>query len=94
MVIDGNGGARRRRLALPALQLGSVMGVLDPFVVTVALPAIRSDLGATAAQAQWMVAGYSAAYGARLVLGGRLGDRSRRRSPGRPRCWRARRWPR
>jgi MFS family permease len=55
------------------------MGVLDPFVVTVALPAIRSDLGATAAQAQWIVAGYGAVYGTGLVLGGRLGDRYGRR---------------
>jgi MFS family permease len=63
MAIDGSAGPRRRRLALPALLLGSFMGVLDPFVVTVALPAIRSDLGATAAQAQWIVAGYGAVYG-------------------------------
>jgi EmrB/QacA subfamily drug resistance transporter len=79
MAIDGSAGARRRRLALPALLLGSFMGVLDPFVVTVALPAIRSDLGATAAQAQWIVAGYGAVYGTGLVLGGRLGDRYGRR---------------
>jgi EmrB/QacA subfamily drug resistance transporter len=68
-----------RRLALPALLLGSFMGVLDPFVVTVALPAIRADLGAGAAQAQWIVAGYGVTYGTGLVLGGRLGDRYGRR---------------
>jgi EmrB/QacA subfamily drug resistance transporter len=68
-----------RRLAVPALLLGSFMGVLDPFVVTVALPAIRSDLEATAAQAQWIVAGYGVTYGTGLILGGRLGDRYGRR---------------
>jgi EmrB/QacA subfamily drug resistance transporter len=73
------GATGRRRLALPVLLLGSFMGVLDPFVVTVALPAIRSDLGASAAQAQWIVAGYGATYGMGLVLGGRLGDRHGRR---------------
>jgi MFS family permease len=78
MAIDGSAGPRGR-LALPALLLGSFMGVLDPFVVTVALPAIRSDLGVTAAQAQWIVAGYGAVYGTGLVLGGRLGDRYGRR---------------
>lgn len=72
-------GPSRRRLALPALLLGSFMGVFDPFVVTVAVPAIRSDLGATAAEAQWIVAGYGAVYGTALVLGGRLGDRYGRR---------------
>lgn len=69
----------RRRLALPALLLGSFMGVLDPFVVTVALPTIGSDLAATAAQTQWMVAGYGATYGVGLVVGGRIGDRYGRR---------------
>lgn len=79
---QGSAGAtvrNRRRLALPALLLGSFMGVLDPFVVTVALPAIRSDLGATAAQTQWMVAAYGTAYAVGLVVGGRLGDRCGRR---------------
>jgi EmrB/QacA subfamily drug resistance transporter len=79
-VEGGRAGATgRRRLALPALLLGSFMGVLDPFVATVALPAIRSDLGASAAQAQWIIAGYGATYGMGLVLGGRLGDRHGRR---------------
>lgn len=76
---QGVDGAPRRRFALPVLLLGSFMGVLDPFVVTVALPAIRSDLGASAAQTQWMVAGYGAVYGIGLIVGGRLGDRYGRR---------------
>jgi hypothetical protein len=91
---DAVGGVRvgrgRRRLALPALLFGSFMGVLDPFVVTVALPAIRSDLGAPAAQAQWIVAGYGAAYGRRSSSAGAsatgTGGAASRRSP--PcRCW-------
>jgi EmrB/QacA subfamily drug resistance transporter len=77
--VRGAGVDQCRRFALPALLLGSFMGVLDPFVVTVALPAIRSDLGASAAQSQWTVAGYAAMYGTGLVLGGRLGDRHGRR---------------
>ena len=71
----GAGATVRNRLALPALLLGSFMGVLDPFVVTVALPAIRSDLGTTAAQTQWMVAGYGTTYAVGLVLGDRCGRR-------------------
>jgi EmrB/QacA subfamily drug resistance transporter len=75
----GRSGRGRRRVALLALLLGSFMGVLDPFIVTVALPAIRADLGASAVQAQWMVAGYGATYGTGLILGGRLGDHHGRR---------------
>jgi hypothetical protein len=61
--VRGAGVDQCRRLALPALLLGSFMGVLDPFVVTVALPAIRADLEAGAAQAQWIVAGYGSPTG-------------------------------
>ncbi len=68
------GRSVRRRHALPALLLGSFMGVLDPFVVTVALPVIRADLGASFAQTQWMLAGYGTTYGVGLIIGGRLGD--------------------
>jgi EmrB/QacA subfamily drug resistance transporter len=63
---------------LPLL-LGSFLGVLDPFVVTVALPVIRDDLGASPAQTQWLFTGYSAMYGMGLISGSRLGDRYGRR---------------
>lgn len=72
-------GIVRRRLALAALLLGPFMGVLDVLIVTVAIPAIRTDLSATFGQTQLVVAGYATAYGIGLVTGGRLGDRYGRR---------------
>lgn len=52
---------------------------MDLFIVTVALPSIRSDLHASFATAQLVVGVYVVAYGVALVLGGRLGDRFGRR---------------
>ena len=69
-----DGGLRRPRTALAVLLLGSFIGVLDPFVVTVALPAIGLDLDAGFAQTQWVIAAYGTAYAAGLVCGARLGD--------------------
>lgn len=48
--------------------------MLDAFIVNVAIPEIRSDLHASTAAIEWVVAGYGLVYGAGLILGGRLGD--------------------
>lgn len=66
--------AARRRIALAALLVGTFMGVVDVFVVVVALPAIRADLGASFGQSQLILAGYAMAYAVGLITGGRLGD--------------------
>ncbi|RSM69674.1 MFS transporter [Kibdelosporangium aridum] len=50
------------------------MASLDLSVVNVALPAIRDDLGFTAAALSWVVNAYTLVYGGLLLLGGRLGD--------------------
>lgn len=55
------------------------MYVLDFFVVNVALPSIQEGLKASAADVEWVVAGYALVIAAGLVLGGRLGDLSGRR---------------
>jgi EmrB/QacA subfamily drug resistance transporter len=68
------------RLLLPALLTGTFMGFLDLFIVTVALPAIRSDLRTTEPASQWILGAYVIAYGMTLVMGGRLGDRIGRRT--------------
>ena len=71
---DATGTGAGRRIALAALLLGTFMGVLDTFVVTVALPAIRADLRANFGQTQLILAGYALAYAVGLITGGRLGD--------------------
>ncbi|MFI6347784.1 MFS transporter [Streptomyces sp. NPDC050560] len=71
-------GAARGRPAWPplvALSLGYFLVMLDVTVVTVAVPAIRDSLGAGPAQMAWAVDGYSAVFGALLLMGGGFGDR-------------------
>lgn len=48
--------------------------VLSTSIVNVALPAIRAGLGLTAEGMSWVVNAYGLAFGALLLLGGRLAD--------------------
>ncbi|MFE5024327.1 MFS transporter [Streptomyces sp. NPDC056656] len=60
--------------ALGVLATGMLMTVLDGSIVTVAMPAIQSDLGFTPAGLSWVVNAYLIAFGSLLLLAGRLGD--------------------
>jgi MFS family permease len=51
-----------------------LMTILDGSIVTVAMPAIQSDLGFTPAGLTWVVNAYLIAFGSLLLLAGRLGD--------------------
>jgi EmrB/QacA subfamily drug resistance transporter len=65
--------------ALAVCLVAGGMCLLDVSIVNVALPSIRSGLHADDSDIQWVVAGYSLAFGVALVPAGRLGDaRSRR----------------
>ena len=55
------------------------MAFIDSTVVNVALPALQRDLGATAAQAQWVIEAYALLLASLLLVGGALGDRFGRR---------------
>ncbi|MEV8107530.1 MFS transporter, partial [Streptomyces sp. NPDC088135] len=50
------------------------MALLDIFIVNVAAPTIRSELGASGAGLQLVVAGYTITYAVLLITGARLGD--------------------
>ncbi|MEV3855427.1 MFS transporter [Streptomyces sp. NPDC050095] len=50
------------------------MAVLDVFIVNVAAPTIRTDLHASGAALQLVVAGYTITYAVLLITGARLGD--------------------
>ncbi|QIZ01624.2 MFS transporter [Streptomyces sp. S1D4-11] len=50
------------------------MALLDVFIVNVAVPTIGSELHASGAGMQLVVAGYSIAYAVLLITGARLGD--------------------
>ncbi|MDQ0391854.1 MFS transporter [Labrys monachus] len=64
----------RRWAALLVLLAGTLLSPLDFFIVNVALPSIRDDLGASSSSIQMVVSAYSAAYAVLLITGGRLGD--------------------
>jgi EmrB/QacA subfamily drug resistance transporter len=81
-VILGGGqsaSSRPGRWTLIAAILGSSMAFLDGTVVTVALPAIATDLSATVAQLQWVVEAYSLLLSSLVLVGGSLGDQFGRR---------------
>jgi MFS family permease len=50
------------------------LDALDVSMIGVALPSIRSDLGLSTEQLQWIVSGYVLGYGGLLLLGGRAAD--------------------
>ena len=64
----------RRWIGLVLVLTASFLTSFDFFVVNVALPAMRADLGARPAQIEFVVAGYGLAFAVLLVTGGRLGD--------------------
>ena len=70
---------RTRWRSLALCLTASAMTLLDLSIVNVALPSLRTSLGASDSDLQWIIAGYALAFGVVLVPAGRLGDaRSRR----------------
>ncbi|MEU0553139.1 MFS transporter [Dactylosporangium sp. NPDC006015] len=67
--------ARTGGVLLATILGGQFMAVLDVSIVNVAVPSIRTDLGASGAGLQLVVAGYAIAYAVLLVTGARLGGR-------------------
>jgi EmrB/QacA subfamily drug resistance transporter len=61
--------------ALVATILGSSLSFIDGTVVNVALPSIQRDLGASVADAQWVIEAYALFLSALILVGGSLGDR-------------------
>src|SRR5881227_73682 len=69
----------RGRWVLAATILASSMAFIDSTVVNVALPALQTNLNATAVDVQWVVEAYSLFLSALLLVGGSLGDHYGRR---------------
>nr|WP_020522914.1 MFS transporter [Catelliglobosispora koreensis] len=72
-------GSAAGRGTLAAAVLASGMAFLDSTVVNVALPALGRELGASLAELQWVVNGYTLTLAAFVLLGGALGDKFGRR---------------
>lgn len=66
-------------MALAVCCSAMFMALLDVSITNVALPSIAAGTGASTAQLQWVVSGYTLALGMVPVLAGRLGDDHGRR---------------
>jgi len=64
----------RLTAALILISAAQLMVVLDATIVTVALPSIQRALHFSPANLEWVISGYTLAFGGLLLLGGRLGD--------------------
>ena len=64
----------RRWWALAVLAAAQLMIVLDASIVNIALPSAQHDLAISNADRQWIVTAYTLAFGALLLLGGRIAD--------------------
>jgi EmrB/QacA subfamily drug resistance transporter len=71
--------ARRNGWTLAIVSVALFMVVLDNLVVSVALPTIHRDLGASIQSLEWTVNAYVLAYAVLLLTGAALGDRFGRR---------------
>jgi EmrB/QacA subfamily drug resistance transporter len=69
----------RKWWTLVLISIATFMLLLDITVVNVALPDIRTDLGASLSSLQWVVDAYSLMLAAILLTAGSLGDRLGRR---------------
>ncbi len=65
---------RHLGLALFVIATAQLMVVLDATIVNVALPHIQNALGFSGTGLEWIVNGYTLAFGGLLLLGGRAGD--------------------
>ncbi len=64
----------KRWWILGVLGIAQLMVILDNTIVNIALPTAQQDLGFSNADRQWVVTGYSLAFGSLLLLGGRISD--------------------
>src|SRR6478672_9210436 len=71
--------SRRKTIILVSCCLSLLIVSMDATIVNVAIPAIRTDLGASASQLQWVIDVYTLVLASLLMLSGATGDRFGRR---------------
>lgn len=75
VAVEWTGDRAQHKNAVLALACAvALMTVLDVSVVTVALPAMRKDLGLSASALPWVINAYSLTFAGFLLLGGRAAD--------------------
>ena len=72
--LNSPAGAVNRRAAVAVLFLAAFINLLDVTIVNLALPEIRSDLGASDTELEWVLVIYVLAFGSGLLPFGRFGD--------------------
>ncbi|MEU5599529.1 DHA2 family efflux MFS transporter permease subunit [Streptomyces sp. NPDC020298] len=66
--------ASHRWWGLAVIGLAQLMVMLDTTIVNIALPWAQRATGMSDADRQWVITGYTLAFGGLLLLGGRIGD--------------------
>lgn len=69
-----SGAPSRRWWILATVSMTQLLVILDGTIVNVALPSAQADLGLSDTARQWVVTAYVLAFGALLLLGGRIAD--------------------
>ncbi|KAF9957580.1 hypothetical protein BGZ72_001670 [Mortierella alpina] len=64
----------RKGLLLAIVSMAQMLDIINVASVTIVLPKVMEDVGYQIDQLQWISSAYALAYGAFLLLGGRLGD--------------------
>jgi EmrB/QacA subfamily drug resistance transporter len=72
--LNDSGTGVRRWSALALIVTAQFMVILDVAIVNVALPSIKSDLGFSETNLQWVITAYAIMFGGGLLLGGRIAD--------------------
>jgi EmrB/QacA subfamily drug resistance transporter len=71
----GSSAARRQKALILIIACAVVfLDSMDTSTVGIALPSIQHDLSMSASGLQWLVSGYTVAYGGFLLVGGRVAD--------------------
>ncbi|MFI6423975.1 MFS transporter [Promicromonospora sp. NPDC050880] len=74
MTLPASAAPARRWWILATVSLTQLLVVLDGTIVNVALPSAQTDLALSDTARQWVVTAYALAFGAFLLLGGRIAD--------------------
>ena len=72
--VQQGSGPGKRWWALVFLALAQFMVVLDGTIVNLALPRLQIEMGISDSTRSWVVTAYALAFGAFLLLGGRIAD--------------------
>lgn len=64
----------RNRIGLAVMLTGTFVAVMDNYIVNVAIPSMQRTLGASFAEAEFIIAAYLLTFATGLITGGRLGD--------------------